>query len=189
MKSSQPDLTNAKFDAMLHRNLAKLWSRDTARCPDAEVLAAWQDGTLSRREHALLKAHRSECSRCDSTMSALASLDERSANIPGWLRAGWLFPLVAALTGAIIASVVMFHGGKETLSAYRATLQPSLVRRPIGLIASVPSLATKSLSFAPAAAIGAPDSAEHYYGEVAHLEPYQGPTPLLGETQQPGIGM
>src|SRR5262249_61274367 len=39
-------------------------------CLDAETLASWFDGTLSRRERTVAESHVSTCARCQSMLAA-----------------------------------------------------------------------------------------------------------------------
>ena len=74
----------------------------TNACLDAETLAAWVDGGLSRNDAAMAEAHVSSCPRCQ----AIAGLIVKTAPVtpagaPWWrARAPWLIPITAGVVAA-----------------------------------------------------------------------------------------
>jgi hypothetical protein len=68
------------------------------RCVDAEMLARFVDGELSRKERADVEAHAARCARCQAV---LAAMERTAPPAPSrsWFRAatlGWIVPLTAA---------------------------------------------------------------------------------------------
>lgn len=91
-------------DALVERLLRRsLQARDVsapprASCLDAETLAAWADGTLSREQFAAAEAHAATCPRCQALLGAFARTVP-AAPEPWWrhgLSVRWLVPLTAA---------------------------------------------------------------------------------------------
>ena len=80
------------------------WS---AACVDAELLAAWSDGTLSAEEARGVELHVSNCARCQAVMAVFAKTEPAlPVSVPFWRRwsVGWLVPLTAA--AAAVALVI-----------------------------------------------------------------------------------
>ncbi len=94
-------------DPHLDRALAAASRRGRAAgaCPDATVLAAYADGSLTADERADLELHAADCPACVETLSVLASLDEGEparASRRWWAvapvtRWGWLVPVATAV--------------------------------------------------------------------------------------------
>jgi hypothetical protein len=73
-------------------------------CLDAETLAAWSDGSLSRREREAAEAHVADCERCLSTVATLVRTLPAEPAKPAWSRwfsMRWIVPLTAATTAAV----------------------------------------------------------------------------------------
>ena len=68
-------MTNG-FDKLLRESLAAGADGNGADCPDAAVVAAWFDGTLSHAERTAMEAHAATCARCTPT-SSVAGRDRR----------------------------------------------------------------------------------------------------------------
>ncbi len=83
----------------------------TDPCFDAEVLAAWADGTLDERAAAEVERHAAQCARCQAMLAAFVRTEPAAApaaRVPGmtpwWqsLRLRWLVPMAAAATAVAI---------------------------------------------------------------------------------------
>jgi len=126
MSSLSPTVNDQQFDAMLRRTLTNVWSCDRARCPDAEVLAAYHDRTLDDGDRDQVEAHRSQCSRCDSIIAALPSLGEGSSteHRSPWLRFSLIFPTIA-IAGAIVVVLAVRDGSVVNRSSPSPTYEAS----------------------------------------------------------------
>jgi hypothetical protein len=71
-------------------------------CIDAEALAAWADGAMSRADRAAFEIHAADCARCQALMAAMARTEPPPIEPAWWRRTvfSWLMPLAAA-TAAI----------------------------------------------------------------------------------------
>src|SRR5262245_44061733 len=75
-------------------------------CPDAAILAAYVDRSLSTEEHAAVESHVADCSACLEHLSLVAALDapeESPVSAPTFdlgrmvRRWGWLVPAATAV--------------------------------------------------------------------------------------------
>ena len=74
-------------------------------CIDAETLAAWADGGLSKDEAALVEVHLADCERCTAMLATFArTVPERPAAESLWARwhLRWLVPIATAATVAAL---------------------------------------------------------------------------------------
>jgi hypothetical protein len=74
----------------------------TSGCVDVDMLAAWGDGTLSRRDRATVESHAATCARCQAMLAAMAktALPARK-----WWQAStvrWLVPIAVCSALAIV---------------------------------------------------------------------------------------
>lgn len=108
----EPHERDQAIQAALRRRLANERSGDV--CPDAEVIGAFMDGTLSGGERDLWRAHFSGCDRCRQHLAALV----RATPAPsptGVVEAaarksmplGWLFDWRMLATAAAVAVLVL----------------------------------------------------------------------------------
>jgi len=77
----------------------------TSACIDAETLAAWADGGLSKAEAALVEVHLADCERCTAMLATFArSIPEQRAAQSLWTRwhLRWLVPVATAATVAAL---------------------------------------------------------------------------------------
>jgi Photosynthesis system II assembly factor YCF48 len=72
------DDRDQQFDRALARHLRS--ATPDAACPDAEILAAYHERSLSLEEMAHWKAHIVSCSRCQETLALLEQTESVSAN-------------------------------------------------------------------------------------------------------------
>ena len=76
-----------------------------ASCLDADVVAAWADGTLADHALAAAEAHVADCSRCLALVAAMARTDPspEAGDRRSWgLTLRWLAPLAAAATAVAV---------------------------------------------------------------------------------------
>jgi Putative zinc-finger len=95
--------------------LARTEHRDTAPagpCPDAEVLAAYLDATLTPAERDRVEAHAADCGRCALQLGTVVRLEDVSgapqhAPVRRWSpRLAWMVPAVTAvLVGAVYVAL------------------------------------------------------------------------------------
>jgi hypothetical protein len=95
--------------------LARTEHRDTAPagpCPDAEVLAAYLDATLTPAERDGVEAHAADCGRCALQLGTVVRLEDVSgapqhAPVRRWSpRLAWMVPAVTAvLVGAVYVAL------------------------------------------------------------------------------------
>jgi hypothetical protein len=108
------------IDQLLHRTRFAGPASDTG-CPDAELLAALADGTLSPSVSREIEAHLADCDRCQMTAAAMvraegpAAATETAGDVPAWRRRAfnWLVPAAAAATA--LALWVLLPGQSTSL--------------------------------------------------------------------------
>jgi Photosynthesis system II assembly factor YCF48/Putative zinc-finger len=73
-------------------------------CPDADIVAAFADDTLTRDERSRVEAHVVRCVRCQAWLSALEKTRPPAPAYPWWRRraVAWLVPVAAAATAVVI---------------------------------------------------------------------------------------
>jgi len=64
------------FEAALKRQLQSAPSSNAAECPAPDLLAAYYDRVLSRRDRARVDSHLISCARCQSMMASIARADD-----------------------------------------------------------------------------------------------------------------
>ena len=78
----------------------------SAVCLDAETLAAWTDGGLSKAARAAAEHHLAVCARCQQTLAVLARTTPGEAVPATWADRArnwrWLVPITAAATAAVL---------------------------------------------------------------------------------------
>src|SRR5215510_10334701 len=77
--------------------------RPPSGCLDAETLAAWCDGTLSRNDRAVAESHAATCARCQAMLAAMAKTAPPASPRRWWQTATvrWLVPVAAVSSLAI----------------------------------------------------------------------------------------
>ena len=82
---------------LLRDTLQSRMSDESGGCLDAETLAAWADGALSRAARGAAERHAAGCARCQSMLAAMARTAP-PAVLRSWWRSplGWIVPLTAA---------------------------------------------------------------------------------------------
>jgi len=66
-------------------------------CLDAETLAAWVDGGLSKKDAAMAEAHVSSCPRCQTIAGLIVKTTPATTVDAPWWRARWLIPVTAGV--------------------------------------------------------------------------------------------
>jgi hypothetical protein len=99
------------FEAALKRELQRASRADAHDGPAPEVLAAYYDRSLSRRERAGVESHLISCAHCQSMMAAIARADDpgpsaRAETAPGGFFRFALRVAPIALVGAVLAFMV-----------------------------------------------------------------------------------
>lgn len=130
-------------------------------CPDAGLVAAWQEGALPPEAAARMERHTASCTRCRAVLAAMASMDadtatdrnaaaasaevSRFAGWRVWLR--WLTPIAAAATAvAIWVASPESPGVPPTVTSDLQTAAPPPIT---GTAAERPDSATPPSSAAP----------------------------------------
>jgi Photosynthesis system II assembly factor YCF48 len=88
--------------------------RTSEQCVDAEVLAAWMDGSLSGSALADAEKHAAGCARCQALLVSMAKTTPQTHGLPWWrtVTARWLVP-VAAIATALVVWVAVEQGPRE----------------------------------------------------------------------------
>ena len=102
---------DAAFDRLIARGLAGEADASGVACPDADLLAAWFDHSLSSVEADRIAAHASSCSHCQQVLGDLARSEPevtRAAPLPAPARPWhwhwrWLVPLATATLVVVVA--------------------------------------------------------------------------------------
>jgi hypothetical protein len=134
----------------LRDELARPSSRPlTPGCLDADVLAAWCDGTLNRRDRAAAESHAASCARCQAMLAAMAKTAEPVPARKWWQASTvrWLVPIAATAALAVVVWV------KSPGERQAASIPPAA-------FVSAPVSATRSTDSPPpgAVAAGSPQS-------------------------------
>lgn len=98
-----------KEDRLLARTVrAHDGTRPPGACPEADVLAAWTDGSLTAAERKAAEAHAADCDRCLAVLAAIAQTSPPPSTIewPSWLSVRWLVPVATAVIAITTWAVV-----------------------------------------------------------------------------------
>jgi hypothetical protein len=107
-KMTHPDRA---IERLLREGAARPSEDGSAHCLDADTLAAWVDGRLSRVELTAAEAHAAACARCQAMLAVMARTAESSEHAATvavaprrsvWRMLPWMGPLAAAATAAAI---------------------------------------------------------------------------------------
>lgn len=80
-------------------------SQKQSTCPDAETIAAWQEGTLGTAAASAMERHVADCPRCRALMAAFIQTAPATTVVESmWRRwhLGWAVPLATAATAAAL---------------------------------------------------------------------------------------
>lgn len=121
-----------EFDELLGRHVRrKLGQEEGGACPDANLLAAYQEKSLSAEEAALCKEHFAACARCREILAALEASEGIPAEAPAPRTAPvqgpeqtkkrgrplwWLAP-----AGALAAGLLLWVAVREQAGVFRQT--------------------------------------------------------------------
>ncbi len=123
---AEPD---AAFERLIARGLAGEADASGVACPDADLLAAWFDHSLSSAEADRIEAHASSCSHCLQVLGDLARSEPavtRAAPLPAPAKPWhwhwrWLVPLATAAVVIVVAQRTLRAPGEQ---AGGAPIQP-----------------------------------------------------------------
>jgi hypothetical protein len=123
------------FDRLIARGLARETGASGVACPDADLLAAWFDHSLSAAEAERIEAHASACGVCQQILGDLARSEPevtRAAPVPAagperpwhwhWR---WLVPLATAAVVVVVAERTLRAPGPASPGA---ASQPAIPR-------------------------------------------------------------
>jgi len=110
----------------------RLSSQSSAGCADADMLAAWCDGTMTKSGRATLESHAAECARCQALLAAMA---KTAAPLPSrkWWHAStvrWLVP-IGAISVLAVAVWISTPAPRLTAPATRSEVPAASASTPI----------------------------------------------------------
>jgi hypothetical protein len=122
VKSKDGDRSPA-FDRFVARGLTREIDSSGNACPDADLLAAWFDHTLSALESERIESHVSGCECCQQILAALARSEPevvRAAPLPSPAHAWhwhwrWAVPLATAVLVVVVGTKTLFSPGPVTV--------------------------------------------------------------------------
>jgi Photosynthesis system II assembly factor YCF48 len=144
------DVPSRMLRETLRDSLAPPSPSDLSGCLDADVLAAWSDGTLGRREREVAESHASTCARCQAMLAAMA---KTAAPVPErkWWQTStvrWLVPIavVPALAIAVWMNVPAERQAATAppLSDFGAPAAPAAVAETRPAEVAVPAAKAKT---------------------------------------------
>ena len=115
----------------------------SSACLDANSLAAWFDGTLSKNERKMAESHLSTCARCQAVLAAAARTSAPPPARRWWQTATvrWLVPIAATSAVALVLWV--------KLPEQRPPLDSRRRDRPSALVAAPTSIPSPAAESAP----------------------------------------
>ena len=125
--------SDAAFERLIARGLTREADASGVACPDADLLAAWFDHSLSSTEADRIEAHASSCSHCQQVLGDLARSEPavtRAAPLPAPAKPWhwhwrWLVPLATAAVVVVVAQRTLRAPGEEPGGA---PIQPGLAQ-------------------------------------------------------------
>lgn len=154
-----------RFEQAMACHLAKA-SPDSA-CPDAEILAAYHDRTLSRDEMSHCKEHIATCNRCQETLA----LVEQTESVPAseWEREKDLRPELLSAPSIFRAAAVVHPSPASAIAAEIRDEMGHLRRRPPWrLLVSVGAIAATVIVWIGAREVRTQHRQQEYAAEVAN---------------------
>ena len=132
----------------------------SSACVDADALAAWAEGTMSRAAREAFEIHAAGCGRCQALMAAMARTEPPPSQ-PAWRRAvlSWGVPLAAATAAVVIVFSLTTTGRRAPLTtvdlrapvAETARQEPPADALPPAPSAPAPAAAQATASAVPPA--------------------------------------
>jgi hypothetical protein len=120
------------MERLLRRALPDAMSPLSAACIDAETVAAWAEGALSRSEASRVESHLAGCARCQGMAAVLARTEPApAAPATAWWRQvpmRWAAPLTAAAAAVLIWAVL--PGDEPPAEMQNARAEPAQIARP-----------------------------------------------------------
>src|SRR5215468_5182845 len=115
----------------------------SSACLDADSLAAWFDGTLSKSERKMAESHLSTCARCQAVLAATARTSAPPPARRWWQTATvrWFVPIAATSAVALVLWV--------TLPEQRPPLDSRRPFRPSALVSAPTSIPSPPAESAP----------------------------------------
>ena len=181
-------------------------------CLDADMLAAWCDETLNRRDRAIVESHAATCARCQAILAAMAKTAPPLATRKWWQTSTFrvLVPIATASVLAVVvwmnvpsrqraASVAQYEGGASVAQAPVPQPRSTDVAAPAAKAADVlersdakqpepPAARTSQPSArAESAAIAPPAAAETARSSGEQREQAIAPPPLLIAPEVPVV--
>jgi hypothetical protein len=113
----------------------------TEPCVDAEVLAAWVDGSLSAQALADAEQHAAGCARCQALLASMAKTMPEVDTRPWWrsVTAKWLVPVAAVATGLVVW-VSVERRPEEAIARPTPAAAGPVVPAPIPVPAAAPEV-------------------------------------------------
>ena len=140
---SKPDRA---IEHLLRQGAAKPPTEASAPCLDADTLAAWVDGRLSRTELAAAESHAAGCARCQAMLAVMARTSDAGNEAAAialaprrrfWRMLPWMGPVAAAATAAAIyvavrprVDVVSTPAQEVAVASRDSAPTPDLARPP-----------------------------------------------------------
>ncbi len=155
---------DAAFERLIARGVAGEADASGVACPDADLLAAWFDHSLSSAEADRIEAHASSCSHCQQVLGDLARTEPavtRAAPLPAPAKPWhwhwrWLVPLATVAVVVVVAPRSLRAPGEEPGGV---PIQPGLAQ-PLSVVAETREPA------APRKSAAAPTPVQRKKGEA-----------------------
>ncbi len=131
------DERDAEVDRLLREALTPSRRAAASACPDAAVIAAFEEGSVSESERATLESHFADCERCQAILASLAEsapiAASRTKPEKPWLRGGhlrWLIPVIAA------SGLVLYLAVRPVIAPSNVFVSSAPPREPASAVAS-----------------------------------------------------
>lgn len=118
------------MDDLLKASAREALAPPTDLCVDAERLAAWSDGSLSRSETEMVEIHLAGCARCQAmlaTMAVTMPSQPAAVVVPFWQRwhVRWVAPIAAAAAALLVWVVLPDPPAEESVATTMARAEPT----------------------------------------------------------------
>jgi hypothetical protein len=118
------------MERLLKRALAAGLDRRAPECPDTEVLAAFADGSLGRRERTAIESHAASCAGCQAQLAVLARTAPAGVNGAG---VSWRWMLLPVATAASVMFAVWLARPYQAPAGMETAPKPLMVASRTGL--------------------------------------------------------